>query len=126
MELRINVDGDDAALTDLYRWLARDSDLVTQNRITMVSAPPASGEQGGAFEAINVLVANATALGGLVVSVMSYRHARRKIMRGSVRLERDGVVVTIEPGSRVSTEEIIECLTEKTGPQGGVTTIDLG
>ena len=126
MELRIGVDGDDTALSDLYRWLVRDSDLVSQNRITMARTPPAPGEQGGVFEAINVLIANATALSGLVVTVMSYRHARGKALRGSVRLERDGVVVTIEPGSQVSAEEIVERLTEKSGPRDGATTIDLG
>jgi hypothetical protein len=110
MELRISIEGadDDSALAALYRWLARDSDLVRQSRISLVSAPPAPGEQGGTLEAISAVLANATALGGLVTAVLTYRDARRRTdPRASVRLERDGVVVTIPPGSQVPIEQII-------------------
>lgn len=111
MELRVDVDGDDAELGDLYRWLARDSDLTHRIRISLARAPFRPGEQGGAFEAINAVISDGTALGGLVVAVLSFRHARREKLRGSVRLERNGTVVTIEPGTEVPAEEIVERLT---------------
>lgn len=122
MELRISIQGadDDGALAALYRWLARDSDLVRQSRMSLVSAPTSPGEQGGTFEAISAVVANATALGGLVTAVLTYRDARRRTdSRASVRLERDGVVVTIPPGSQVPIEEIITRLTGLSGPGDG-------
>jgi hypothetical protein len=54
--------------------------------------------------------------------VLTYRDARRRAdTRASVRLERDGVVVTIPPGSQVPIEQIITRLaglSESGGAEG--------
>ncbi|MDX3132901.1 hypothetical protein PV367_24705 [Streptomyces europaeiscabiei] len=114
VELRIGVDGEGGSAT-LYRWLARDPDLAYQGRMSPVVTPTSPGEQGGTFEAVNVILANVAALGSLVVAVLTYRSTRRGNSSGSIRFESQGVVVTIEPGTQVSAEEIIARLSDGAG-----------
>ncbi|WP_283136494.1 effector-associated constant component EACC1 [Rhizohabitans arisaemae] len=120
MELRISIeDGDDDALAGLYRRLARDPDLTYRTRISLISAPPSPGEQGGAFEAVTAVLDNVIALSGLVVAVLAYRQARRRGDRpGTVRFELNGAVVTIEPGAETSADQVVDALTED-GPRPG-------
>ncbi|MDX2825719.1 hypothetical protein PV416_32775 [Streptomyces ipomoeae] len=125
MELRagaVDVGDDGEAVEDLFRWLAGDSELAYRSRMSLRPAPLVPGEQGGAFEAVNIVLANVTALGSLVTAVLTYRDARRRTHRpgaqGSLRLERDGVVVTITPESQVSAERIIALLSDPSDPIG--------
>ncbi len=119
MELLVGVDGagDDEMLVEVYRWLARDPELAHRARLTLVPAPPESGRMGGAFEVINVVLTDGIGLGGLVTAILSYRHSLRQSRpKGVVRLERDGLVVTIEPGADVT--EIVKALSDRSGPEG--------
>ncbi|MFI0411536.1 hypothetical protein [Actinomadura sp. 3N508] len=116
MKIGISVVGttDDQELVGLYRWMARDHVLTRRNRISTVTAASAPGEQGGALEAINAVAGNAIALSSLVVAVLAHRrNGPADRSRGTVRIERDGIVVSIEPGSELSAEEIIERLTRE-------------
>ncbi|TMR03830.1 hypothetical protein ETD83_09515 [Actinomadura soli] len=119
MKLRISVEGatGDRELAALYRWIARDRVLTRRNRISTTTAAPAPGEQGGALEAINAIAGNVIALSSLVVAILAHRrNGPADSGRGTVRIERDGIVVSIEPGSEISAEEIIERLTPGTPP----------
>ncbi|WP_433323746.1 effector-associated constant component EACC1 [Spirillospora sp. CA-294931] len=118
MELRVSIENGD--LAGLYRWLGRDAELAHQSRISLRSAPPAPGELGGTFETINIVLANATALGSLVTAVLTYRDAKKRAAPpGAVRLERNGVVVTIPPESQVAIEQIVSALNAASPPEEG-------
>ncbi|TDB86404.1 hypothetical protein E1264_18035 [Actinomadura sp. KC216] len=124
MKISISVEGttDDRELADLYRWIARDHVLTRRNRISTAIAAPAPDEQGGALEAINAVAGNAIALSSLVVAVLAHRrNGSADSGRGTVRIERDGIVVSIEPGSEISAEEIIELLAPETPPDEDTT-----
>ncbi|AJT62559.1 hypothetical protein T261_0870 [Streptomyces lydicus] len=99
---------DDRALTSLYRWLARDPDTAGHTTISLAPGAPGAGDMGGAFEVINAVVANAIALGGLAVACATWRDARPGAP--VVRIERDGVTVTVEDGSPETVSRIVAAL----------------
>ncbi|TDB83118.1 hypothetical protein E1264_29630, partial [Actinomadura sp. KC216] len=89
-------DGDE--LTSLYRWLSQDADVRRDAKVTVVPAPSQPGDMGGGLELVNVVLSNGIALSSLVVAVVSWVGSRRS-SRPVVRIEYDGVSVTIDADS---------------------------
>jgi hypothetical protein len=110
VQVKIVVQGehDDQSLTSLYRWLAEDREVARDAAITPVATPPGRGEMGGAFEVINVVLSQAIALGGLLVSCATWRASRPRAP--VVRIERDGVTVTVEDGSPDTVRRVLAAL----------------
>ena len=69
---------------------------------------------GGAFEVINAVVADGIALGGLVVACATWRSSRPAAP--AVRIERDGVTITVEDGSPDTVNRIVDALGRPHGP----------
>lgn len=59
----------------------------------------------GALEIVNVVIANGIALGSLVTAVAAWRGSRSRPPQ--VRLERNGVVVTLQDASPEEVERIL-------------------
>ncbi|MFE0191052.1 hypothetical protein [Streptomyces sp. NPDC058989] len=117
MRVDIIVDGDDeeadssaASLTSLYRWLAQDPDVADQAEISLAPGRPGAGEMGGAFEVINAVLTHGIALGSLAVACATWRSSRPTAP--AVRIERDGVTVTVEDGSPEAVRRIVDALGE--------------
>jgi hypothetical protein len=107
---------DGTEITSLYRWLAQDPDVRRDAKVTIVPAPSRPGGMSGGLEVVNVVLSNTIALSSLVVAVASWIGSRRAPSRPVVRIERDGVSVTI---SADSPEAIRDVLRELEGEPGG-------
>ncbi|MFG2289715.1 hypothetical protein ACGFOU_27040 [Streptomyces sp. NPDC048595] len=123
MRVEIIVDGDDeegssstASVTSLYRWLARDPDVAQQAEITLDPGPVGAGEMGGAFEVINAVLTHGIALSSLAVACATWRSSRPTAP--AVRIEIDGVTVTVEDGSPEAVRRIVDALGEPPGEPG--------
>ncbi|MGX6603621.1 effector-associated constant component EACC1 [Micromonosporaceae bacterium Da 78-11] len=64
-------------LNGLYTWLRHDTGVAGAATVSMSSSGHATGEQG-TLDIIEVVLANATAIGGLAVSIANWRMARRR------------------------------------------------
>lgn len=109
-----------ASLTSLYRWLAQDPDVAQQADVSLGSERAAPGDMSGAFDVINAVVANGIALGSLAVACASWRAARPSAP--AVRIERNGVTVTVEDASPETVRRIVDALGEPQAPAGGAGT----
>ncbi|MFR9794321.1 effector-associated constant component EACC1 [Streptomyces sp. MS06] len=98
--------------TSLLRWLHADPDLRGAARVGASAPRPGSGEMGGALDTVNVVLSNALAFGSLVTAVAAWRTSRPRPPR--VRIERDGVAVTLQEGSPQDIARILA-----TWPAGG-------
>ncbi|GAA2073574.1 hypothetical protein GCM10009780_06860 [Actinomadura alba] len=69
------------------------------------------GEMGGAFDVVNAVFADAGAvagIGSLLVAYRTWRDTRSRAPR--LRIEKDGVSVTVENGSDAEIRRIIDVL----------------
>lgn len=103
-----------ASLTSLYRWLAQDPDVAQQAEVALESGRPGAGEMGDAFEVINVVVTHTLALGSLAVACATWRASRPSAP--AVRIERDGVTVTVEDGSPEAVRRVVDALSAPRPP----------
>lgn len=100
--------------TSLYRWLTAEPELRGCAEVTTRSEQPGQGHMGGALDIVNVVLANGIALGSLITAVVTWRGSRPRPPQ--VRLERNGVVVTLEGASPETVEQILKLWNENTGP----------
>ncbi|NED58346.1 hypothetical protein G3I24_46570, partial [Micromonospora aurantiaca] len=91
----------------LYRWLAQDPDVRRDAEVTIVPAPARPGDMGGSLEVVNVVLSNAIAFSSLVVAVAAWIGSRRSSAGPVVRIERDGVAVTISADSPEAVREVL-------------------
>ncbi|MGW0631138.1 effector-associated constant component EACC1 [Streptomyces sp. NPDC002758] len=111
MQVRIIVEAgsaDDQSLTSLYHWLAQDPDVIRQAGLALVPERSGLGEMGGAFDVINAIVSNGIALGNLALACAMWRQSRPSAP--AVRIERDGVTVTVEDGSPERVSRVVAAL----------------
>lgn len=102
-----------ASAMSLYRWLVAEPELRGLAEVSTGSGQPGQGRMGGALDVIDVVLANGIALGSLITAVAAWRNARPR--PPVVRLERDGMVVTLRDGSPEAVERILRSLNETTG-----------
>ncbi|MET8689357.1 hypothetical protein ABZV77_34650 [Streptomyces sp. NPDC004732] len=115
MEMSLSVDspaaGDEAAL--LRRWLLSDRGL--RGHVTMQATQPGAGDESSgamgpsALELINVAASNAIALGNLLLSVALWRSSRPS-PPPTVRIEANGVSVTVNTDDQETLRELTEML----------------
>jgi hypothetical protein len=91
----------------LYRWLVGDPELRGHAEVT-APAQTKPGHMGGVLDVVDVVLSNTIALSGLVVSVATWRGARPRPPR--VRLERDGVQVSVEGASPEAIAQVLRAL----------------
>ncbi|MFI1963188.1 hypothetical protein ACH429_03460 [Streptomyces pathocidini] len=90
----------------LYQWLLRERALRGHAQVTSGSAQ-AGDAMGSAVEWVNVVVANAIALGSLLTTLATWRATRPSAP--TVRIEVNGVTVAVDRGD----PEFIALLTER-------------
>lgn len=113
MEVRLSfgsgAGGEDAlaggAAASLYRWLLADPELSGRAEVSVGAVTAGQGEMGGALEAVDVVFGNAIALGNLLVAVAAWRGSRPR--PPEVKIERDGVSVTVQDGSPETVERVL-------------------
>ncbi|GAA5615311.1 hypothetical protein CP981_20510 [Streptomyces platensis] len=98
----------------LYRWLVAEPELRGQVRVSLGAEPSEPGHMGGGLDLVNVVVANSIALGSLITAVATWRGSRPRPPQ--VRLERDGVVVTLHDSSPEAVEQILRVWNESGAP----------
>ena len=94
--------------TSLYRWLIADPELSGLARIAVVPTQSRPGHMGEALEVVNVVLSNTIALSSLLVAVSGWRGSRAR--PPEVRLEREGVTVTVQDASPDRVEQILRAL----------------
>ncbi|EPH45012.1 hypothetical protein ABT390_04140 [Streptomyces aurantiacus] len=92
----------------LYRWLASDAELRGRAEVSIGADPSSQEHMGGVPELVDVVLTHAVALGGLVVAVATWRGSRPRPPQ--VRIERDGVTVTVHDGSAETVERVLRAL----------------
>ncbi|MFG2176411.1 hypothetical protein ACGFMO_34485 [Streptomyces niveus] len=93
------------AASSLHRWLVAEPELRGQARVAGKAGEVGEGHMGDALEVVNVVLANSIALGSLVTAVVAWRGSRARAPQ--VRLERNGVVVTVQDSSPETVERIL-------------------
>ncbi|WP_405503724.1 hypothetical protein [Streptomyces anulatus] len=93
------------AASSLRRWLMAEPELRGRARFSPGAEPPAAGHMGDGLELVNVVLANSIALGSLITAIAAWRGSRSRPPQ--VRLERDGVVVTLRDNSPEQVEQIL-------------------
>ncbi|MEU5989023.1 hypothetical protein ABZ806_08600 [Spirillospora sp. NPDC047418] len=106
---------DGTEITSLYRWLAQDPDVRRDAKVTIVPGPARPGDMSGALEVVNVVLSNAIAFSGLVVAVAAWIGSRRSSSGPAVRIERDGVSVTISADSPEAVRDVLRALEGEPG-----------
>ncbi|MEV2253432.1 hypothetical protein AB0I94_23090 [Streptomyces sp. NPDC050147] len=107
-------DGSAASVLSLYRWLVAEPELRGHARLSTRARHAAPGTMGDGLDLVNVVLANSIALGGLVTAVAAWRGSRPRPPQ--VRLERDGVVITLQDSSPETVEQVLRLWNEGTGP----------
>ncbi|MGY5133023.1 effector-associated constant component EACC1 [Streptomyces nigrescens] len=111
-------DAEEAGLAEsaasLYRWLVAEPELRGQVEVSLGPRRPEPGHMGGALDIVNVVLANSIALGSLITAVGTWRGSRPRPPQ--IRLERDGVVVTVQDGSPETVERILRVWSESGAP----------
>jgi len=113
VEVRLSVGGgvgDAVGAVSLYRWLVAEAELRGQVRVSLGAGESEPGHMGGGLDLVNVVVANSIALGSLITAVATWRGSRPRPPQ--VRLERDGVVVTLHDSSPEAVEQILRVWNE--------------
>ncbi|MEK8143386.1 hypothetical protein NKH18_18585 [Streptomyces sp. M10(2022)] len=103
-------DGAEAALS-LCRWLMAEPELRGRAKVSTGPERPAAGHMGDGLELVNVVLTNSIALGSLISAVAVWRGSRPRPPQ--VRLERDGVVVTLRDNSRNRSSRSCGCGTHR-------------
>ncbi|MEV6751325.1 hypothetical protein [Streptomyces sp. NPDC051214] len=103
-----------ASVLSLYRWLLAEPELRGQAQVSTAARHTAPGSMGDGLDLVNVVLANSIALGGLVTAVAAWRGSRPRPPQ--VRLERDGVVVTLRDSSPETVEQVLRLWNEGAGP----------
>jgi hypothetical protein len=117
IEVSIRIDDrDDQPTGSLYRWLALDPQVRRETTVSIAPAPPGAGDMGGAIDVINVILSNSIAVGSLLVAVSSWRESRPR--PPTIRIERDGVSVTIQDASPETVRNVVEALTDRPAELG--------
>lgn len=75
VEITISAAGDEHALEQFYDWLSEDVDIARSATVELTAAHD-SGRMG-AFEAISMVLSNATGLAGLAIAYANWRRARK-------------------------------------------------
>ncbi|MEU8681202.1 hypothetical protein [Streptomyces sp. NPDC048611] len=123
MEVRLSVgggvgDGGEAGAAEgtvsLYRWLAAEPELRGQARMSLEAEQAEPGHMGGALDLVNVVLSNGIALGSLITAVATWRESRPRAPQ--IRLERDGVVVTVQDASPEEIERVLRVWNESGAP----------
>lgn len=109
------VEGVEGAVS-LYRWLVDEPELRGQAGVSLEAEPSEPGQMGGGLELVNVVLSNSIALGSLVTAVATWRGSRPRPPQ--IRLERDGVVVTLQDGSPEAVEQILRVWSAGESDQG--------
>ena len=105
--MRVRIVADDAVDGNmLYSWLEGDPAVV---RAADLTAPPANPGGMGAFDVVDILLAHATALGSLAVSVATWRGTRPTPPALTFR-RADGATLTIPAGTDVDPQVIEDFL----------------
>ncbi|MEV0318291.1 hypothetical protein ACIBKX_08510 [Streptomyces sp. NPDC050658] len=99
-----DADGTESAAS-LYRWLMAEPELRGSASLSTGAERSAPGHMGDGLELVNVVLANSIALGSLITAVAAWRGSRPRPPQ--VRLERDGVVVTLRDDSPEQVERIL-------------------
>ncbi|MER5996721.1 effector-associated constant component EACC1 [Streptomyces viridosporus] len=112
MELVLTVDevvGGEAEA--LLRWLHEERDLYGQARVSLGGAhpPPPGGMGGSTLEIVNVVLSNSIALGSLVTTLVAWRSSR-PASPPAVRIEVNGVPVTLNSDDPEVIRSLIETL----------------
>ncbi|MGW1793036.1 effector-associated constant component EACC1 [Streptomyces tubercidicus] len=87
-----------------------------QAGVSLEAEPSEPGQMGGGLELVNVVLSNSIALASLVTAVATWRGSRARPPQ--IRLERDGVVVTLQDGSPEAVEQILRVWSEGERGQG--------
>jgi hypothetical protein len=127
VDLHISLIGTDAedAVMSLQRWL-RDDGQIAPGRAEIVAVGSQPGDMGATMDAINMVVSNGIALGGLIVAVATWRSSRAK--PPTVRIARGDTVITVEGDSAEEINRTVAALTADAsgsvgpGPADQVTT----
>ncbi|MFB8141335.1 effector-associated constant component EACC1 [Streptomyces parvus] len=112
MELVLTVDeafGGEAET--LLRWLREERDLHGQARVSLGGTHPSppGGMGGSALEIVNVVLTNSIALGSLVATLVAWRSSR-PAPPPAVRIEVNGVPVTVNTDDPEVIRSLIETL----------------
>src|SRR5262245_11004468 len=105
MEIRFELgDNDDGELRSLYAWLLEDRDLRQRIRVEPVFGQAASGHMAGGLEAVVAVVAGASAVAQLGISVAAWREARRP---------RQVIVIVLSDEDRAAAKPVLDALQPK-------------
>ncbi|MFD8413426.1 hypothetical protein ACFV2Q_16930 [Streptomyces sp. NPDC059650] len=76
MRVDLHVQGDQAALRSLYKWLSRDPDLRRTARIELTGQSPQPGDMGDVLDLVTLVIGSGWSAASLGVAVAAWRGTR--------------------------------------------------
>jgi membrane-associated two-gene conflict system component 1 (EACC1) len=108
--IHVYVSGDEAdeEARSLLAWLRDDSDIRRNAALSLVPASPATGEMGGALEAIKLVADEGFQVANFVLALVSWRATRSK--RPKVMIKQNGVEITLPEADPEAVRKIVGAL----------------
>ncbi|GAB3981232.1 hypothetical protein GCM10029978_081440 [Actinoallomurus acanthiterrae] len=108
--IRFPEEDDDATIRSLCEWLRRDPDVSREVTVRLLGAPAGPEDQGGAFEAIQLVFTDLVSLANVLIAYGAWRSTRTS--KPKAEFERDGRRVEDSDGSADSRQRVIDALSE--------------
>jgi hypothetical protein len=108
VRMRVESDGQEETLLDLYRWFREDQDILRQDGISLGPALPSAGTMG-AIEIINLVVGHGLTALNVALAYATWRGARPTAP--AVTLTFPGGSLTLHDASGETIQRVVEQLT---------------
>jgi len=106
---------DGSELVSLYRWLSGDAAVADRVQVVVETRDGQHGAMGGAFNVINAMFADGSAvaaIGSLFLAYRTWRDTRQT--PPALKIEKDGVTVLVNSGSDQEMRHVVELMLNRT------------
>lgn len=106
--IRFPDEDDDTAIRSLAAWLREDPAVSRDVAVELAGKPAQPGDQGGAFDAIQLVFTDAVSLANVLIAYAAWRSTRTT--KPKAVFERDGRTAEDADGSPGSRDRVIDAL----------------
>ncbi|MEU8629040.1 hypothetical protein [Streptomyces sp. NPDC048669] len=117
MRVDIHVDGSDAELRSLYRWLRDEPELRRTAEISLAGPDAEPGDMGTVLDIVQLVTGNAWSAASFAVSVAAWKQSRSRPPR--VTVQRGAMEITLTDCNQEEVRRIVALFTDQPTPEPG-------